>query len=241
MQCDVERLVNALIGAEMLAQRKYAERTASQQAPAAVVTLSRGCGARGGQLARLLADKLGVCCYDREILDAVARRAAVDIDLVKSLDEHARRSRGDWWRSLVQGKGLSRDDYARHLVKVILGIARTGGVIVGRGANLILEPREAFRVRVVGSLSECAARVAEREGLGMQAARQRVQQCDAGRSRYIRRLYGADIEDSRRYDLVMNSDRLTPAGMVDSILVALRSVAWLPHADQRGPFGPTGR
>ncbi len=238
MQCDVERLINALIGAEMLAQRKDAEKTAVQQAPAPVVTLSRGCGAQGGQLARLLADKLGVCCYDREILDGVARRAAVDIELVKSLDEHARRSRGDWWRSLVQGKGVSRDDYARHLLQVVLGIARTGGVIVGRGANLILEPREAFRVRVVGSLSGCAARVAEREGLGMEAARQRVTRFDGDRSRYIRRLYGADVDDSRRYDLVMNSDRLAVPGMVDTILAGMRAAALLPPARPNGHDGP---
>ncbi len=234
MTCDVERLINALIGAEMLAQRKHAEDAAPGQRPARVVTVSCSYGTRGEELARLLADTLNVCCYDREILDQVARRAQLDVELLKSLDQHARCSRADWWRSVLKGEPVSRDDYRRQLVKVVLGIAHSGAVIVGRGANLILGAGQAFRVRVVGSLDACAARVAAREGMDLSMARQRVQQADAQRAAYIRKLYGADINDSTNYDLVMNSDRLSLQGMTEVVSAALRVADTpLPDADTR--------
>jgi len=229
MTCDVERLIGALIGAEMLAQRKRAEERRSGQQPVPLVTLSCGYATQGEELARQLADRLGVCCYDREILDQVARRAQRDIELVRSLDQHARLRRGDWWHSVLKGESLSRDDYRRHLVKVILGIAQVGGVIVGRGANLILGQGEALRLRVVGGVEVCARRDAAREAADPVDARQRVQRTDAERAAYIRKLYGADINDSTHYDLVMNSDRLSVPGMVEVALTALRA---LPAAAQ---------
>lgn len=222
MTCDVERLIKAMLGAEMLAQHKRAGERACGQPPP-LVTLSCGYGTAGEELARRLADRLGVCCYDREILDQVARRAQVDIELVRSLDQHARRSRGDWWHSVLKGELLSRDDYRRHLVKVILGIAQAGGVIVGRGANLVLEASEALRLRVVGSVDACAGRIAAQEAVDPVSARERVRQMDAQRAACIRKLYGADINDSTAYDLVMNSDNLPVDGMLDVALTALRA------------------
>ena len=230
MTSDVERLINALIGAEMLAQRKHAQDTAAGVRRCQVVTVSCGYAAQGEELARLLADRLGIHCYDREILDKVARRAQVDVELVQFLDQHARRRRGDWWHSVLKGEPLSPDDYRRHLVKVVLGIGSSGGVIVGRGANLILGPDEAFRVRVVGSLDGCAARIAARDGIELEQARERVQQADARRSAYIRKLYGADINDNASYDLVMNSDRFTLQGMVDLVIAAIHTPAPLSGA-----------
>jgi hypothetical protein len=221
MKSDVERLITALIGAEMLAQRKHAEDTAAGGQRSPVVTVSCGYGAQGEELARLLADRLGIPCYDREILDEVARRALVDVELVRFLDQHARRRPGDWWHSVLKGEPLSPHDYRRHLVKVVLGIACSGGVIVGRGANLILGAGEALRVRVVGSLERCAARIAVRDGIEFVRARERVQQADAQRSAYIRTLYGGDIDDSATYDLVINSDCFTAQGMVDLVVAAM--------------------
>lgn len=222
MNCDVERLIKALVGAEMLAQHRRAGEPASGQ-PLPLVTLSCGYGTDGEELARRLADRLGVCCYDREILDQVAHRTQLDVELVRALDEHARRSRGEWWRSVLKGEPLSRDDYRRHLVKVILAIAPGGGVVVGRGANLILAAGEALRVRVVGSARTCAGRVARHEAMDAGSALQRVRQMDAQRAAYIRKLYGADIKDSTAYDLIMNSDRLPLQGMLDVVLAALRA------------------
>ena len=99
--------------------------------------------------AQALADTLGVRCCDRMILQEVARRAHVDVELVRRLDERVSNIGSDWWKTIFREKSYSKERYLHHLVKVILNISKKGGVIVGRGAHLILGPERCFRVRIV--------------------------------------------------------------------------------------------
>lgn len=231
MKCNVERLIEALVGAAVMAERKNSNEPAEHKRHIYVVTVSRSCGSQGKAVAQLLADRLGVRCCDREILQGVARRADVDVDLVKTLDEHVKRIKGNWWRALINGKSFTREQYFHHLVKVILSVSRNGGVIVGRGAHLILGPERAFRVRIVGSLPRCAERICARENLDNAAARQRVLEVDRERSEYIRELYDVDIRDAGFYDLVLNSDRFDLETMVENILFGMQGAGYvIPEA-----------
>jgi len=231
MKCNVERLIEALVGAAVMAERKNSSEPAEQKQQVYVVTVSRNYGAQGRAVAQLLADRLGVRCCDREILQGVARRANVDVDLVRTLDEHVKRIKGNWWQGLLTGKSFSREQYFHHLVKVVLSVSRNGGVIIGRGGNLILGPERAFRVRIVGSLPRCAERIAARENLDTAAARERVLEVDGERSEYIRELYDVDIDDASYYDLLLNSDRFDVESMVQSILFGMQRAAYaIPEA-----------
>lgn len=219
MKCSAERLIDALIGVDLAKERKAAEaRAASARQATYVVTMSRGYGSQGKLVALALAERLGVRCCDRDILEAVAKRAAVDIDLVSRLDETVRRAALAPWKAVFSGKTLGEQRYLDHLIKVIMNIAGKGGVIVGRGAHLILGPGRAFRVRVVGSLDACAARIAAREGIGPATARERVQAVDRQRAEFAEKHFGVSSADSSVYDLTINSDRYSVEQMVDIIL-----------------------
>jgi cytidylate kinase len=236
MKCNVERLIEALVGAAVMNDRKHSNESAEQKRNIYVVTVSRNYGALGKAVAQLLADRLGVRCCDREILQGVARRANVDVDLVKTLDEHVKRIKGNWWHGLISGKSFTREQYFHHLIKVVLSVSRKGGVIVGRGAHLILGAERAFRVRIVGTLPRCAERIVARENLGIADARQRVLEVDRERSEYIRELYDVNIEDAGLYDLLLNSDRFDVETMVDSILFAMQGTGYvLPEAVLKVP------
>jgi hypothetical protein len=227
MKCSVERLIEALIGAEIARERKAAEeRAAAERRSTFVVTVSRGYGALGKETAQALADILGVRCCDRIILQEVARRANVDVELVKRLDEHVTNIGSDWWRTLFRGKSYPQERYLHHLVKVVLNIATRGGVIVGRGAHLILGPKRCFRVRIVGSLEKCAERISVREGIDIEAARRRVEQVDQERADYLNELYGVSAGDSSNFDLVLNTDRFTVNEAVALILDAMRQAGY---------------
>ena len=75
MKCSVERMIEALAGAAVMADRNKGNESAEQKRKAYVFTVSRNYGAQGKAVAQLLADHLGVRCCDREILQAVAHRA----------------------------------------------------------------------------------------------------------------------------------------------------------------------
>lgn len=227
MKCSAERLIDALIGVDLAKERKAAEERAEiARKSSYVVTVSRGYGSQGRLVAQALADRLGVRCCDRDILEAVAKRAAVDIDLVAKLDETVRHSALAPWKAVFSGQTLGEQRYLDHLVKVIMNISNKGGVIVGRGAHLILGPARAFRVRIIGSPESCAARVAEREGLDATAAAERVRNIDRQRAEFVQKHFGVDSADCSVYDLVINSDRFSLEQMVDMIIDAMRTVGY---------------
>lgn len=227
MKCSAERLIEALIGVELARERKAAEQRNAEQVRASyVVTVSRGYGALGKETAQVLADTLGVRCCDRGILQEVAARADVDVELVNRLDERVKNISSDWWRTLFSHSSYPQERYLHHLVKVVLNIATQGGVIVGRGAHLILGPERCFRVRIVGSPRRCAQRISVREGVDFDAALQRVEQVDRERAEYLDELYGVHAGDAGNFDLVLNTDRFTVDQAVAITLEAMQQAGY---------------
>jgi len=227
MKCSVERLIEGLIGIELAQERKAAEEKAALARKAGyVVTVSRGFGSLGKRIAQALADRLEVRCCDRSILEGVAQRADVDIKLVERLDENLEHVSTLPWKAFFKGKSFPKERYLHHLVKVVLNIAEKGGVIVGRGAHLILGPDRAFRVRIIGSLEACAQRVAEREQLDIEAARERVVTVNRQRADYLEQLYGEGIDDCSDYDIVINTDRFDLEQAVGLILHSMAQAGY---------------
>jgi cytidylate kinase len=244
MKCSVERLIEALIGIELAQARKAAEVKAMQARKTSyVVTISRSYGSHGHQIGQALADRLGVRCCDRAILEGVAKAADLDDDLIKKLDENIEHSRP--WKAISRHKSYSKERYLHHLVKVVLNISKKGGVIVGRGAHLILGPGKAFRIRIFGSRNVCARRVAERKEIDLKAARELVKKVNRRRADYLQQLYGKDINDCRNYDLVINSDRFDVESAVELILHSMRQAGYdipekLPQASGQCALSPAG-
>jgi cytidylate kinase len=227
MKCSAERLIEALIGIELAQERKAAQEKADKARRASyVVTVSRGFGSCGKQVAKALADRLGVRCCDRTILKEVAARANVDVELVKKLDENIDKSSATPWKALFGGKTYTRERYLHHLVKVVLNISNKGGVIIGRGAHLILGPKRAFRVRIIGSPDACAARVAKREEIDIDSARKLVEKIDRQRAEYLREIYGQHIDECSDYDIVINSDHFDVPQMVGLILNGMQQAGY---------------
>lgn len=227
MKDGAERLIDALIGIDQARARKSAELRAEQERKAGyVVTISRGYGSQGNAVAQELASRLGISASDREILEAVARRAMVDVELVARLDETARHAGLRPWKELFRVAPLHEQRYYDILVTVIMNIARRGGIIVGRGAHLILGPARAFRIRIDGGLDQCARRIAEREHLELEQARERVQVVDREREEFMRQFFGVECADCSSYDLVLNSDRFEVGQMVELILHAMRMAGY---------------
>ncbi len=240
MRCNADRLIEALIASEMMEmQRKEAEKKEKQRQKAEVfvVTVSRDYGSMGKSVAQLLADTLEVRCCDRSILQQVARRAHVDEELVSALDEHVSKINDHWWQHLLQKDTFSYEEYYHFLVKTILSISRTGGVIIGRGANLILGEKKAFRVRINGSVEQCAKRIASRKQINREQSLQRVREVNTERAEYIHMLYNTDINDPSAYDLTLNSDRYDRVQMVDLILDAMEKAGYKLPDDARKALG----
>ncbi len=186
------------------------QRTGKSTKRPPLVALARDFGAEGEEVGRLLAKKLGVACFDQQLLDEIVKKAGVDAGLMRQLDERLPSKTEEWVVDILSaGKG-SREEFIKRLFKTMNGIAVSGGVVVGRGAQIILSKHDAFRMRVTGSPALCAQRVAAREGLDLEAARQKVDQVNRDRIEFVKELFSRKPTDAAYYDFIISSDRLTP-------------------------------
>ncbi|MBF0583262.1 MAG: cytidylate kinase-like family protein [Magnetococcales bacterium] len=192
-----------------------------------VVTISRSFGANGSKIAELLAEELTVPCFGYSMLDGIVKEAKSDKFLMGLIDERAPSVLEDWIHAMFTKGEISQTGFYRRLVKTILAIAESGGVIIGRGAHLVLSnhPR-VFRVRIEGSLEVRIARVAERENIKPKAAKDRIAQVDEERKLFVREIYKRYPHPRAFYDLVINSDSITPETAVEIIVYAMEKMGY---------------
>jgi len=187
-----------------------------------IVTLSRNHGSGGEEIALQLAQRLQVPCYDKELLNALIREAHMDRSLMERLDERISPVAEEWLFGLLSGRGVANEDYRRYLRRVVFKILKQGGVIVGRGAHLLPAKNKPFRLRIVGSLQNCAQRLAQEKGLPLAEALKEVEAINSQRAEFIRRQFGGDINDPAAFDLILNTDNLAVPQAVEVALFAMK-------------------
>ena len=190
-----------------------------------VITISRTIGSGGDEIARALAERLGVECYAKEILDSVVKSSDFTKKLAADLHEKVSQTSDAWLYSLVFGKNVRKDDYLHHLAVTIRQLYQLGGVIVGRGGHLILAGRDVLRVRVTGSVEACARRIALQDGTDLAEAKKKVRQSNKARGQFQWKMFGSRANDPANYDIVINTDHFAEYDHVVKILMqAMKSL-----------------
>ncbi len=182
------------------------------------IAISRDYGSGGDEIAELLAQRLHLKLYNQEMIDRVATRLGTDPDTVRQLDEGVGRVREMWLTRLFSGQDLSPDTYKRHLVDVILSLGRAGGVLLGRGAHVVLSTSTALRVRITGSPTVCAKRVAAAENLTYDEALERLREINHNRGKFVWELFGVRTSEANNFDIVVNTDRLVDFNQAAAML-----------------------
>jgi len=224
---DTQAVIKALISAN------ESQKPEIEQAPPPTVTISRDFGSGGDEIAEMVAEKLGVRIYNKEILDDIARQKNAHNALMSKLHETVNTASDAWLYAMVFGKNVTRDDYQKALVTAIRAIYRSGGVIMGRGAHVILEGRKILRVRITGSVDACAKRVAQREGVDLSEAKKKVRERRSVRGKYLWSIFSSRINDPTKFDLTINTDQFTNyAQAADLIVRALEVIGIIPETEE---------
>ncbi|HEX2657353.1 MAG TPA: cytidylate kinase-like family protein [Polyangia bacterium] len=193
-------------------ERRIAERARpgrSSDLPRPNLTVSRQFGARGAELGQRVAADLGFRFYSQELIHFIAEESHVADQVVESLDERVRAGVPRRVAQLLKGSGFTPSDYLRNLSRVVTALGRMGGgVIIGRGAHLLLEQSLTLRIRVIAPLDRRIERVAEKYHLPEPVAREKIQRIDDERVAFNRQHYGVDVGDPSHYDLVINTGLL---------------------------------
>jgi cytidylate kinase len=115
---------------------------------------------------------------------------------------------------------LDRGTYQLLITTLVQDLGQTGrAVIVGRASQVILAALPgAVHVKVVAPLEVRCQRLAQRLAVGVDDARNLVEQHDGWRQAYLRNYYQQDWDDPLLYDLTVNTGRVSSADAIELIL-----------------------
>ncbi len=197
-----------------------------------IITISRQFGSGGRTMGHLIAEKLGIPFYDKELVEHIALESGF---APKFVEEHGEHSPG---RSLfsyafassgVPGvmHGLSTADFLWSIqCSCILQLADKGPcVIVGRNADYILKDRQdAFHVFVHADMDFRADRIVRLYGESEKTPVARLQEKDKRRSvnyhHYTGRTWGA----ADNYDISINTSTIGVEAAADIVVNILKSM-----------------
>ena len=187
-----------------------------------VICISRARGALGEQVGQAVAKRLGLRLVDEEIVAEAAAQEKVDPDLVADAEQRKSlvhrllmglaASGAEAYVAPVQSEILERERYRELIREAIVQTATEGDVvIVAHAASYPLAGRAGvLRVLVTGSPQIRARRLADEEGVDAEEGEKIRKRSDGNRADYLRRFYDVDEELPTHYDLVVNTDELTP-------------------------------
>ena len=178
-----------------------------------IITISREFGSGGRSIGRMVAEKLGIPFYDKELVDQIALESGF---APKFVEEHGEHSPGNSLLSYAfapQGvpgimNGLSAADFLWNIqCNVILQLAEQGPcVIVGRNADYILKDREdALHVYVFADIPYRAERIVRLYGDSEKSPEVRLVEKDKRRRVNYQHYTGRTWGQAQNYDICLDT------------------------------------
>ena len=192
-----------------------------------IITISREFGSGGRTIGRKVAEKLGIPCYDQEIIEKIAQKSGFCEEFIREKGEYA--SSGSKFFNAISASyanGLSMQDKLWiEQERVITEIAQKEDcVIIGRCADVILQGKaDCLKVFIHASIQKRAERVEKLYGLREESTERRLKDKDKRRKAYYQ--YYTDVEwgDVGNYHLCLDSGELGIEKCVDIIASAYKN------------------
>ncbi len=220
---SIDDIINRQFRQWELERMKREETPPAAEPPMEIVTVSRESGSRGAYFAALLADKMGYQLIHKEIVDAICESSGYRKRIIASLDEHYRSRMELMVQAFVTGQAVDHSDYARHLISVVLSMARLGGVVlVGRGGNFILGSDTGFHIRFICPMKDRILNLVTYCNLTEDEAGTAIDKSDSERRGLIRKGFGADIDDPHHYDMIINTAHVDIEELVEPAIAAIK-------------------
>jgi len=181
-----------------------------------IITISRQFGSGGRTVGHLVAEKLGIPFYDKELIEQISLESGFAPKFIEEHSEHAPGKSLLSYAFAPQGipgvmKGLSTADFLWHIqCGAILQLAEKGPcVIVGRNADYILKDREdVLHVFVYADLDFRADRIVRLYGESEKSPHARLQEKDKRRKINYQHYTGNTWGASENYDVCLNTSTI---------------------------------
>jgi cytidylate kinase len=181
------------------------------------ITISRQVGSLGTEIARGLAEKLNYEYVDKEKIGKMLADFGLGVLEVEKFDE----KKPPFWDSF----SIQRTKFLHSIQAAIYDFARKGrAVIVGRGGQVLLHNLPGIlHVRIFSPFDLRVKRLVESERVDEKHAVRMLRQSDHDSAGYIHSFFYADWNDANLYDLLINTEKLSPATAVQMIIDSVHS------------------
>ncbi len=177
-----------------------------------VITIAREFGSGGRKLGQMVAEKLGVPCYDKKIIELAAKQSGLT---ERYISDNEQDMSPIWINNLIfqnyesslEHSLSSRDALFVAECKVIRNLAsRSACVIVGRCADYALKDFQGVkRVFCYATLDSEVQRCIDEYGIPHDKARDEVRRINRARAAHYEHYTGKKWREMHNYDLVVNT------------------------------------
>lgn len=181
-----------------------------------IITIERQYGSGGSIIGKLVADRLAIPCYNRQILEMTAQKCGLPLESLENAEEKVPTS---FLYSLLLASNVNKSyednlplsdkvfimesDIIRNLAK-----KEESFVLVGRCGNYILENEGCFRVFIYGNKEKRIKRAIEDYGISPEKAETFLRKSDKRRETFYNSNSGRVWHDKEQYELCLNSSEL---------------------------------
>lgn len=184
-----------------------------------IITISREFGSGGRTIGKKVAEKLGIPCYDAELIQKIAAESGFAQEYVKEEGEYAE---SGWLAPFLSNRSMgptNQDKLWTIQTNIIEELAEKGPcVIVGRCADYILKDKaDCLTVFIHASMEHRAERIVKEYGEREESPEQRLKDKDKRRAAYHRFYTDMKWGHAQNYHLCLDSGELGIGKCVDTI------------------------
>ena len=184
-----------------------------------IITISREFGSGGRTIGKKVAERLGIPCYDAELIHKIAQQSGFSESYIKDVGEY---SPGGFLASALGSRALgptNEDLLWKIQSNIIMELAEKGPcVIVGRCADYVLkEKADCLNVFIHADMKFRADRILREYGEREESPEQRLKDKDKRRAAYHRFYTNMKWGYAQNYHLTLDSSVLGIDKCVDII------------------------
>jgi len=187
-----------------------------------IITINRECGSGGGEIARLLGEKLDIKVYGRTVLEAVAKRFGTTLEEMDKI----KAQKTNWWSEFCSfyqqfgavgyTTGAIADPTPKSVYfaeeRLLRELAeKESCIIVGRaGFHIFRNDPNALHILIIAKRDARIARIAKKQNLSAKEAAKVVDSVDQARDNFVQTVAETSRYDARNYNFVVDVTGIEP-------------------------------
>lgn len=193
-----------------------------------IITIARGYGSGGREIGKLVADKLGIKYYDKDIITLTTEQSGNTEHYVENNEQKIANSAFYNFYSQFYYEGAEStkcDKLFNDEKNVMIDLASKGDcVILGRLGNFIFKDyKNALHIFIDSNLENKIARVMKRDNLSENDAKAKIKRVETERKNHCKHFSNKEWGSTSTYDLTLNSSKYSVDKIADIIVSLVKN------------------